>query len=364
MSMTSLIIEKLQGILGSNYVVYNDNAFDHRFTLPNNQDIDFQAFDSLKDNVIPCRFILTPAQYNKAPFLSYNTRYRLETWVRIDNLKMNNYGELIETPIDTYEDLTNLRKELQNTTITFSVHETEYSFDDEDDFEDWLAGTFTRLDEVEPANLVYRDVITIGATKTYEVKTTPATSIDDFADYYYLRGEMTFSEPSYGKIVDKTGQGRRIVLAVDGLINLTDYGVLASDTVVKIGLWDPSDPDDLEDVTYYDITNFRTRRFTADPDGITTQTQGSIQPNTSDPQTYMNSITFNFDDYSTANTAVIYFREMALFKNVPTKNFPVKIYQGATMISSCLAQIKAEYVNQTGVGEVLELTIIRAGDLE
>src|SRR5690554_3382544 len=103
------VIDKIQDILGDNYKVYDGNTFNSKYVNEVEKDINWQAFDENKGKIL-VNFIMLPAKYAVASFLSYNTTYSIEFWVPVE-FKIGLDGEPLENIVNVWDDYQRLRQE-------------------------------------------------------------------------------------------------------------------------------------------------------------------------------------------------------------------------------------------------------------
>lgn len=171
MTLAEIVMNYLQVLLGDNYNLVLFNNFARDYTNPVTESFNEQVLN--QDDKRLGIFTLNPASFNVVPFVSYNSSYKLEIWYRIDDLKKDKNGVLLEVP--------------ENNVL-----------DDLKTLEASLYGTIT-LD----------------------------------ANY---RAKMTYSEPMLSTNYDSTGEAKYGVATITGNINITDKGVYTSDRVIKIGI--------------------------------------------------------------------------------------------------------------------------------
>ena len=295
--LSEKVLIKLQAVLGDKYQRSLGNAFSRKFTNPDNNDINFQAFESL-ENITPAVFTMQPANYNVAPFMSYNTNWELQFWCAIDNLKIDKNG----TPLEV------------------------------------------------PAGNIFTDLETLRTTLAGKI--TVETGL-------YAR--MTFSEPVIGTAMDKTGQYKRVVISVRGLINLTDKGKFASDTIIKLGVAPSGGGSDV----FFEMKGITQRLFNFTADGISTHEQGQTMADI-DGEALTNGVSFSYDDWDdSTNLAMALLRDIAKGKIITDSAFtiPVQIYDGATLVASYDALLEVNIIAPQGESglERVDVTLQRAG---
>ena len=211
------IIDKFKKILGSQYVLCDNDFFDRNYTtvLPANgqytQLINYDAFEKLGNKILGVVQVQS-AQYAVTSFAALNSTYSLTLWVPLNYKFVTANGEQIRPDKFNVDlDIKNVRESLNNQTI-------------------------------------------------------------DFGDGY--KGEMTFSEPTpAGGGIENSGSYKRKILIVTGKINLTTKGYYGRDYKLEIGRL--NDEDEVEYLTVKDITSLS---FNPQPSTIENHEQGKIIP--------------------------------------------------------------------------------------
>lgn len=356
MLLAEVVLNKFQDTLGANYKLFLGNAFNRKFTetarsiYGDTMNYKYQAFNEYKNQIVTL-FSLAPSLYSKAPFLSYNTKYTIQFWVPLNNLKINSAGENIEEPtFNIYDDIKALREALDDT-VTFH-YTADYTFDTYENFTDWLGGLYEREDDVLPTDLAVKDIIGIteAGYSEYEVLSIPAEEIADFKEIP-LRGLITWGEPIIENSVDKTASWDMSVVTLTGDINLTDWGILPGDRTFEISLDGGT--------VYVALPMPNEYRINANSDGTTSQNQGDIMP-TLDGQSIINNVTLLFDSYVSTNTALTYLQGVGSGKTVDEDAFslPFKIKLKGTLEASYNAQIDVA-INRASGTERLEVAFVR-----
>lgn len=248
------LLNKLQDQLGSNYKLMLDNAFAEEYTNKQSDSVNWQAFEKDKDLIIGV-LSLTNATYAVVPFISFATTYTLQFWLPVNVLKLDSNGELLETPkFNIFDDLEAMRIALNNKT-------------------------------------------------------------NDFGEY---RGQITFSEPKKGTVLDIQSGTEKVVVTVTGSFDITDNGIYGRDTTIKIGITED------EEVAYYAINGVTNLILNGNVDGTSGQEQGETVP-MQDGQLITNDISFNVDDAEgIANNFII---DKAYGVDVSITPVPIQIYR-------------------------------------
>lgn len=128
-----MIIEKLQELLGSQYVVRNNDAFNRSFTTPLTTpygvqfDINEQAFEEYENKIIVV-YKSTPVTLFNLPYEMRQENYTLSFWVPINYVKYDKFGRLIEQPqYNFFKDIKELKTALTSGEIDLGDNRAFFS---------------------------------------------------------------------------------------------------------------------------------------------------------------------------------------------------------------------------------------------
>lgn len=119
MTTMELLRDKLQALLGNQYAVFCNDAFERQFTTPMQTaygaqlDVNYQAFDQYAETIVA---VLTtqPLKLYDLPYRLEQDTYTLAFWVPIDTIKFDENGMPLEAPKFNFDsDLAALKAALQ-----------------------------------------------------------------------------------------------------------------------------------------------------------------------------------------------------------------------------------------------------------